>query len=187
MHVAEQVREIDECVAETGRRPMELLADHGVLSPRFCAVHATHLAPHEAGLLGAAKGFACICATTERDLGDGLPDVASLRAGGARLCIGVDSHVITDPIDDLRSIETHERLRTMTRVTHQPNGGTLAEALWREGSLEGANACGFEDAGKDVLLDRAHPTLALVADDRLLDAIVFSGHASLVARTEPSG
>ena len=53
-----------------------------------------------------------MCATTERDLGDGLPDLGALRPAGARLCTGVDSHVIVDPIEDLRSLETHERLRT---------------------------------------------------------------------------
>jgi formiminoglutamate deiminase len=185
MHVAEQRREIEECVAETGKRPIELLADEGILSPRFVAVHATHLAPHEAKLLGAQRAFACICATTERDLGDGLPDVTALRTAGARLCTGVDSHVITDPIEELRSLETHERLRTETRVTWAPSGGaTLAETLWREGSIETAAACGFADAGGQVVIDRDHPSLALVEEGNLLDAIVFSGGASLVSRVE---
>jgi cytosine/adenosine deaminase-related metal-dependent hydrolase len=183
MHVAEQPREIDECVAETSLRPMELLAKLGVLSPRFVAVHATHLEPHEAELLGAARGFACICATTERDLGDGLPDVTSLRSAGARLCIGIDSHVITDPIDDLRALETHERLRTGTRLTYAPKEGTLAEQLWREGSLVGAEACGFADAGGEIAIPRDHPSLALVDEDDLLDAIVFGGSASMILGT----
>jgi formiminoglutamate deiminase len=187
MHVAEQRREIAECLAETGKPPIELLADCGILSPRFVAVHATHLEAHEASLLGGARSFACICATTERDLGDGLPDIGALRAAGARLCIGVDSHVVTDPIEDLRSLETHERLRTETRVTWQPSGGeTLAEALWREGSIETAAACGFDGAGGEVVIDRDHPTLALVEERNLLDAIVFSGSPSLVCRVETS-
>lgn len=173
MHVAEQPREIDECLRETGRRPMELLAEHGVLSPRFVAVHATHLVPHEARLLGDAGGFACLCPTTERDLGDGLCDIGSLRAAGARLCTGIDSHVITDPIEDLRSLETHERLRTMSRVTYQPQEGTLAEQLWKEGSLHGALACGFQDAGGEIEIDTGHPNLALVEPENLLEAIVF--------------
>jgi formiminoglutamate deiminase len=188
MHVAEQRREIEECVAETGKRPMELILDRGALSSRFVAVHATHLEPHEARLLGGARAFACICATTERDLGDGLPDVGALRAAGARLCTGIDSHVITDPIEELRSLETHERLRTETRVTYQPSaasGATLAEQLWREGSIETAAACGFADAGGEVVIERDHPSLALVEEGNLLDAIVFSGGASLVARVEP--
>jgi formiminoglutamate deiminase len=188
-HVAEQPREVDECLAETGRRPVELLADHGVLSERFVAVHATHVAPHEAALLGAARAFACICPTTERDLGDGLPDLGALRAAGARLCTGVDSHVLVDPIEDLRALETLERLRTRTRVTFRPQAGqtghgggaTPAEALWISGSIVGAAACGFGDAGGHVEVRGDHPALALVDDDCLLDAIVFGAGSALVA------
>ena len=181
MHVAEQPREIDECVAETGKRPVELLADLGALSSRFVAVHATHLLPHEAGLLGAARAFACVCATTESDLGDGLPDLVSLRSSGARLCTGIDSHVITDPIADLRALETLARLRTQSRVTFVPPAGTPAEQLWREGSSEGAIACGFDDAGGSIRIARDHPALALVEDELLLDAVVFGGSSSLVS------
>jgi formimidoylglutamate deiminase len=184
MHVAEQTREVEECITETGKRPLELLSDEGLLGSRFVAVHATHLAPHEARLLGEARGFACVCATTERDLGDGLPDLSALRRAGARLCTGIDSHVITDPFDDLRALETHERLRTQTRVTFQPQGSTPAEALWLEGSVEGAIACGFPDAGARVALDLDHPTLRLVDDTHMLDAVVFSGGPSLVVGIE---
>ncbi|MEO8799004.1 MAG: amidohydrolase family protein, partial [Polyangiaceae bacterium] len=185
MHVAEQQREVDECVEETGKRPIELIAEMGGISARFCAVHCTQTLPHEAELLGRASAFACICATTERDLGDGLPDLGSLRAAGARLCTGIDSHVITDPFEDLRALETHERLRTRRRITFAPkDGATPAEALWREGSLHGALACGFEDAGGVVVLAKDHPTLALVGDGRLLDAVVFSGGPQLVKRME---
>lgn len=180
MHVAEQPREIDECVAETGKRPVELLADLGVLSPRFVAVHATHLVPHEAALLGSAGAFACICATTEADLGDGIPDLPSLRGAGVRLCTGVDSHVITDPIAELRALETLARLRTGSRVTFAPQSGTPAEQLWREGSTLGALACGFSDAGGTIRIVRDHPALSLVEDELLLDAVVFGGSAALV-------
>jgi formiminoglutamate deiminase len=184
MHVAEQPREIAECVAETKKRPVELLADLGVLSDRFVAVHATHLEPHEAKLLGAAKGFACVCPTTEADLGDGLPDLVSLRASGARLCTGIDSHVITDIVADLRGLETLARLRTQKRVTFAPEAPsrTPAEQLWREGSLHAALACGFSDTGGTVSIRRDHPALALVPDDLLLDAVVFGGSSSMFNR-----
>lgn len=180
MHVAEQPREIEECVAETGKRPVELLADLGVLSPRFVAVHATHLLPHEASLLGSVGAFACICATTEADLGDGLPDLVSLRTAGVRLCTGIDSHVITDPVADLRALETLARLRMQRRVTFAPATGTPSEQLWHEGSTSGALACGFADAGGTIRIDRAHPALDLVDDELLLDAVVFGGSSALV-------
>lgn len=182
MHVAEQPAEIEACLAETGKRPVELLADHGVLGPSFVAVHATHLAAHEARLLGEARAFACICPTTERDLGDGLPDLAALRAAGARLCVGVDSHVICDPLEEMRALETGERLRTGRRVTHAPTDGTPAEALWREGSLNGALASGFEDAGGEVVIDENDPALALVPREFLLDAVVFGAPSRVVRR-----
>jgi formiminoglutamate deiminase len=176
MHVAEQPGEIDACFAETTLRPVELLADRGVLGERFVAVHATHLAKHEPALLGGASAFVCLCPTTERDLGDGLPDITALRASGARLATGVDSHVMTHPIEDLRGIELGERLRTGKRATFRPQGGrTPAEELWRIGSDLSAMACGFDDAGGMIEIDREAPELALVAEEHLLDAIVFSG------------
>ncbi len=183
MHVAEQPREIEECLAETGRRPMELLDQHGVLGPRFVAVHATHLVPAEATLLGAARGFACLCPTTERDLGDGLPDVGSLLAAGARLAVGIDSHVVTQPLEDLRGVELGERLRTGRRVVLPPSPGqTPAEVLWHIASMETAAACGFEGVGGEVEIVRDHPDLALVGDDELLDAVVYGAGSDVVAR-----
>jgi formimidoylglutamate deiminase len=184
MHVAEQEHEVSGCVAESGLRPVELLADRGVLSDRFVAVHATNVLPHEARLLGGARSWACICPTTERDLGDGVPDLHALRAAGVRLCTGVDSHVVVDPIEELRALETHERLRTKRRVTFRPASGTPAEALWREGSVNGAEACGFAGAGGSVVIERAHPSLALVDDPFVLDAIVFGCRGDIVSRLE---
>jgi formimidoylglutamate deiminase len=183
MHVAEQPAEIDACTAETGRRPIELLHEERVLGPRFVAVHATHLAPHEAKLLGDAGSFACICPTTERDLGDGLPDLAALRSAGVRLCVGVDSHVVTDPLEEIRALETGERLRTLRRNTLSPARGTPAEALWHEGSTNGAHACGFDDAGGEVTIDETDPALALVPHELLLDAVVFGAPGRVIRPT----
>jgi formiminoglutamate deiminase len=175
MHVAEQPAEVESCLAERGKRPIELLADRGVLGERFVAVHATHVSDAEIALLGAASCFVCLCPTTERDLGDGLPKVAQLFDAGVKICTGVDSHVLTSPLEDMRAVELGERLRTAKRNVLRPASGTPAEALWRMGSINGAAACGFNDAGGDVRIDRAAGELSLVADDHLLDAIVFSG------------
>lgn len=176
MHVAEQPAEIEACLGETGKRPVELLAEHGVLDERFVAVHATHLLAHEARLLGEARAFACVCPTTERDLGDGLPDLSALRGAGARICVGIDSHVICDPLEEIRALETGERIRTLRRNT------TAADALWREGSIEGAIACGFADAGGEVEIVEDDPALALVDRELLLDAVVFGAPSRVLRR-----
>ncbi len=173
MHVAEQPREIDQCLKESGRRPLELLADIGALTHRFVAVHATHLKLHEAKLLGDARAFACICPTTERDLGDGLPNIKALREAGVKLCVGVDSHVVSDPLEEIRSLETHERLRSLSRVTFNAGSRSPAEQLWLEGSQMGAMACGFSDEGETISLDPDHLELRLTDPEHRLDAIVF--------------
>lgn len=183
MHVAEQPAEISACLAETGRRPVELLDSLGVLGDRFVAVHATHLTADEARQLGRSGAFVCICSTTERDLGDGLPDISALVAAGARLCVGIDSHVMTAPLEDLRGIELGERLRTGRRVLFTPEGCTPAEGLWDIGSRIGALACGFDDAGETIWASVDAPELALVREENLLDAIVYSGGPSLFAPT----
>ncbi len=174
MHVAEQPAEVAACLAETQKRPLELIASTGLLSERFVAVHATHITQAEAKLLGDAKACACLCPSTERDLGDGLPNVSALVATGVRLCVGIDSHILTSPLEDLRCVELGERLRTGRRNVLRFDGRTTAEALWQIGSENGAVACGFDDVSQTVRIDRAARELSLVPDDCLLDAIVFS-------------
>jgi formiminoglutamate deiminase len=181
MHVAEQPAEIEGCLAETGRRPVELLAEHGLLSERFVAVHATHITPNEAHLLGSAKAFVCLCPTTERDLGDGLPDVGTLVAQGVRICLGVDSYVMSDPFEEMRGVALGERLRTGRRFGPWE---APADALFRYATTEGALALGFVESGGFLAIDTASPTLTLVEGGDLLDALVFSGSPALVTGIE---
>ncbi|MFO0611828.1 MAG: formimidoylglutamate deiminase [Polyangiaceae bacterium] len=185
-HVAEQRAEVDACLAETKKRPVEHLADVGVLGERFVAVHATHLEAHEAKLLGDSRSRVCLCPTTERDLGDGLPDLKSLLTHGVGLSVGVDSHVVTSPLEEIRAIETAERLRLEKRVVAWRSGDAAqspAQRLWEIGSKGSARACGFEDAGGTIKVRKDHPDLRLVDDGNLLDAIVFSANADVI---EPS-
>ncbi|MBW2452952.1 MAG: amidohydrolase family protein [Deltaproteobacteria bacterium] len=175
LHVAlaESQAEVEACQAETGKRPVELLADLGLLCDRLVAVHATLLGEHEVQLLGKAQAFVCLCPTTERSRGGGLSDISALYQAGARLCTGVDGHVLTSPLDDLRSIELCERVRQGKRLVLDPPERSPAEELWHLGSEVTSRACGFDDAGATVRLERAAPELSLVREEQLLDAIVF--------------
>jgi formiminoglutamate deiminase len=179
MHVAEQPLEVDLCLGETKRRPVELLADCGLLSERFVAVHAIHITPEEAHLLGQSGSFVCVCPTTERDLGDRPPDLAEFRRRRVRLCLGVDSHVLSDPFEEMRGLELGERVRNGRRFG---DWTMSAEQLWRAASDDGAHALGFPDAGGHLAIESHAPALELVDDEHWLDAVVFSGSASLVER-----
>ncbi len=182
MHVSEVQGEVDDCLHEHGRRPVELLSEMGVLNERFTAVHATNLTDHEARLFGLARANMCACPTTERDLGDGLAPLGPLREAGTTLCVGIDSHIITDHLEELRALETHERLRLRKRVTFEPaQAETPAQQLVLDGSVHGAHAIGFEPAELGVtLVPLAQRTLALTDDEYALDALVFGGSGARV-------
>lgn len=182
MHVSEQRREIHECLAEHGRRPVELLAEAGVLGPRFVAVHATHLADDEVRMLGGR--FACLCRTTERDLGDGLPRTTDLALAGARLCFGADSHAVSDPFEEARAAELDERSRTERRSLLE------APALLAAASAEGYAAIGMDGLEREdeVELDARDPALAGPRDDATLDdVIVFGASPSAVRAVRVAG
>lgn len=170
MHVAEQRREIEECKREYGLPAVALLAREGVLSENFVGIHATHLTSEEIKALGEAKATVCLCRTTERDLGDGLPQTAELIKAGVRICVGVDSHASGDAFEEIRAVELDERSRTEARTV-------AAEA---PDLLEMATKCGFQAIGlsqdwhKDKLYLQANdPSIALGNEDSLADTVIF--------------
>jgi formimidoylglutamate deiminase len=192
-HVSEQPREIALCLEENGMRPMEFLGACGLISPRFTAVHATHLGPGEAEILGSAGGGACICPTTERNLGDGLPNLVSLRESGVSLSIGSDSHARIDPFAELRQLEDGERLRTLSRnVLADGPGDQVAPALFDAATVGGARAAGFGEWGIRagaradlVSISLDDPALAGLGgtaggDAALLGGLVLGGHPRMV-------
>ena len=174
VHADEQPREIEECVAEHGLRPIELLARCGCLCMRTTVVHATHANDDELDLLADAGARVCACPTTEASLGDGFVPVEGLTGRGIAICIGSDSNVRIDPLEELRELEGIARRRSGRRHVV----GT--EALLRFGSEEGAAALGLDRWG-DVEVDLGHPSLRGVEEADLLDALVSGCGADVFA------
>jgi formiminoglutamate deiminase len=184
MHVAEQQREIEQCIDEYGLRPVSLLVEDNILGANFVAVHATHLDRREIEALGQARAFICLCRTTERDLGDGLPQVSDLVKAGARLCVGVDSHASSDAFEEIRAVELDDRSRTEARHV-------VAEApeLLRAATQSGYQAIGLPDAWRAdrVYLRARDPAIALVDDKLLPDAVIFGATPRAVADVVVNG
>jgi formimidoylglutamate deiminase len=176
VHADEQPREIEECVAETDLRPIELLDAMGCLGPRTTIVHATHADGHELDLLAAAGARICVCPTTEANLGDGFLPVARVLHRGIGLCIGSDSNVRIDPLEELRELEGIARRQTGKR------GVMSLDALLAAGAAEGAAALGL-DAWPDATIDLAHPQLRGVDGDAVYDALVFGCAAAVLCKT----
>lgn len=114
-HVSEQPAENEAAQACYGMTPVQLLADAGAVGPNFSAVHATHLTPDDIATLGRARAVAAFCPTTERDLADGIGPARELLDAGVRLSLGSDQHAVIDMFEEVRGVESHERLRTLQR------------------------------------------------------------------------
>jgi formimidoylglutamate deiminase len=157
VHADEQPREIEECLAEHGIRPIELLDRTGCLNERTTVVHATHANGDELDLLAGAGARICACLTTEANLGDGFLPVERVCTRGIGICIGSDSNVRIDPLEELRELEGIARRQSGRR--NVLSTGTLLCI----GADEGAGALGLEE-WDDVRIDLGHPSLRDVED-----------------------
>ncbi len=185
VHVSEQPGEVEQCLQEHGLRPVELLAEEGVLGPALVAVHATHLTDAEVRLLGEAEARVCLCRSTERDLGDGLPRVSDLLEAGVRLCLGVDGYFASDPFEEARAVEMDERSRAGRRAVVADGARLLHWA-----SVASAEGSGFavETVLEDeVTLDLDDPALALGEGVRPDDLAMFAGHGGAVREVSVAG
>jgi len=174
VHADEQPREIEECVEEHGIRPIELLAETGCLGPRTTIVHATHADAAELDLVAEAGSRICACPTTEANLGDGFLAVERVQQRGIALCIGTDSNVRIDPLEELRELEGIARRRTLQRNILSP------ETLLCYGADEGAAALGLEHWA-DVEVDLDHPSLAGVEEQDVFAALVAGCSSNVIA------
>ena len=171
VHADEQPREIEECLAEHGVRPIELLADSGCLGPHSTVVHATHADGRELDLLAETCTRVCACPTTEANLGDGFLPVERLLHRGIGICIGSDSNVRIDPLEELRELDGIARRQSGRRDVF------TVDALLAIGSDEGAGALGI-DAWPAVTVDASHPQLRGV--DEPLCALVAGCSADVL-------
>ena len=187
VHLSEQVKENEDCLAASGLTPTGLLAAHGLLGPTTTAVHATHLSDEDIDLLGQARAYASFCPTTERDLGDGIGPSRRLREAGAVLTLGSDSHAVIDAFEEMRALELDERLATQER------GHWSAAELLTAATVDGQRSLGFADAGEIVVgaradlvtLDLTSPRTAGTGHDE--HAAVFAASAADVTRVVVDG
>ena len=182
IHIAEQQREVRDCQAFSGARPIEFLLNTGLVTDRWCLVHATHATPAELAGVSAAGAVAGLCPTTESNLGDGRFPLDEFIAVGGRFGIGSDSHVSLDPREELRSLEytlrTWRERRVIAIGAAQPNCGAF---LYGAAVAGGAQAIGqprngfVAGAPADFLvIDTDRAEFAGVADAALADAWIFA-------------
>lgn len=189
MHVAEQPAEVEDCLAEYGRRPVELLHQEEILDSNFTAIHAIHITAEEMGYLGGANAVVCACPTSERNLGDGPAPADDLLAAGVGICFGSDSNVQIDLLEDARLLEYHLRMSRLERVILAPDASEsgLAQRLFLSATETGAQSLaspgGSLQPGRPAdffTIDLQDPSVAGAQRDSLLNHAVFSLERSAV-------
>ncbi len=180
IHVAEQTGEVDDCLAATGKRPIEWLAGNVTLDGRWQLVHATHATPQEIASVASTGAGVVLCPTTEANLGDGLPDLPGLLAAGVPIAIGSDSQVTRDWREELRLLEYGQRLARQQRNIAATTTQSTAVRLFERALQGGAAAAGVPNWGLVtgaradlVVADPNDDALRDVPTARLLDALVF--------------
>jgi len=190
IHIAEQVGEVQDCLALRGARPVEWLLANVPVDARWTLVHATHLEPAEVQGIARSGATVAICPTTEANLGDGLFPLRAFLDAGGHWGIGSDSHVSVSPVEELRWLEYGQRLVTRRRNiavgADQPSTGAL---LYAQALAGGRRACGQgPEAAEDmIVLDGQAPVLAGARGQDLLDRLVFAGNRPLVRETHVAG
>lgn len=190
IHVAEQVGEVQDCLALRGARPVEWLLANMPVDARWTLVHATHLEAAEVQGIVRSGATVAICPTTEANLGDGLFPLRDFLQQGGHWGIGSDSHVSVSPVEELRWLEYGQRLVTRRRniavSADQPSTGEL---LYAQALAGGLRACGQGAGAADdvVVLDGGSPALAGARGADLLDRVVFGGNRPLVLETHVAG
>ncbi|WP_298574967.1 formimidoylglutamate deiminase [uncultured Luteimonas sp.] len=188
IHIAEQVGEVQDCLAVRDLRPVEWLLRNADLDPRWTLVHATHLNDGEVQGIARSGATVAICPTTEANLGDGLFRLRDhLDAGGA-WGIGSDSHISVSPVEELRWLEYGQRLGTRRRnIAIGPGSPGVGATLLRGALASAAQATGFDGVDDSLVLDADAPVLAAASADDVAERWIFSGNRPLVREVHVGG
>jgi formimidoylglutamate deiminase len=194
MHLAETVAEVEEVRAATGARPVEWLLDHVGVDEAWCLIHCTQMEPRETLALALTGAVAGLCPLTEASLGDGIFDGVRWLGAGGRIGIGSDSNIRISLAEELRQLETTQRLRDHSRAALATEGLSTGRRLWEVACRGGAQAAGRASGAiapglwADLLaLDMDHVDLEGLEGDTVLDAFVFAGDSGMVTDVWSAG
>ncbi|WP_340110582.1 formimidoylglutamate deiminase [Pikeienuella sp. HZG-20] len=194
MHLAEQIAEVDEVVAALGARPVEWMLENADLGPAWCLIHCTQMLPRETEALARTGAVAGLCPLTEASLGDGIFDGVRWMGAGGAVSIGSDSNIRISLAEELRQLDTSQRLRDHSRAAlatpDLSTGRRLFESVAAGGACAAARGRGVIAVGEwaDLLaLDGEHPDLAGLQGDTALDAFVFAGGSDMVSDVWSAG
>jgi formiminoglutamate deiminase len=188
IHAAEQMKEVEDCMAWSGQRPVQWLLEHAPVDRRWCIIHATHTTNEEVAAFARTGAVAGLCPITEASLGDGIFPAREFLDAGGSFGVGTDSNVLIGVADELRQLEYGQRLKHRARnVLSGGAGRSTGRTLFDHALAGGARALAQATVGLTpgaradiVTLDAAHPSLAVRARDAIIDGWIFAAGNSAI-------
>jgi formimidoylglutamate deiminase len=188
IHAAEQVKEVEDCLAWSGRRPVQWLLEHAPVDQRWCLIHATHMTDEEVSAFAKTGAVAGLCPVTEASLGDGIFPAREFLDAGGLFGVGTDSNVLVGVADELRQLEYGQRLKHRARnVLSGGAGRSTGRTLFDDALAGGARALAQTTAGLApgaradiVTLEAAHPSLAGRSRDAVIDGWIFAAASGAI-------
>lgn len=193
IHVAEQTKEVDDCLAWSGARPVEWLLANAPVDPRWTLIHATHVLESEWREMIARGAVVGLCPITEANLGDGVFPAAAYAKAGGRFGIGTDSNVQIGLAEELRMLEYSQRLALRGRAVMADETRSTGRALFDRALAGGAQASGTDGglrvgaAADIVALDTAGSVFDGRDGDALLDSWIFGAPTGSIASVWRAG
>ena len=188
IHIAEQTKEVDDCIQWSGQRPVEWLLNHQNIDQRWCLIHATHMTQTERQTIAQSGAVAGLCPITEGNLGDGIfPGVDYVQDGG-RFAIGSDSNVLINAAEELRTLEYTQRFRDRGRNLLGTDNTSTGRALFDHALSGGTQSLGRKIGKIDVgfradiiTLNTDHPALVALINDGWLDGWIFAANSPAIS------
>ncbi|MGE0174140.1 MAG: formimidoylglutamate deiminase [Oligoflexales bacterium] len=196
LHIAEQMREVDDCLAGWGKKPLTWLLDNVPIGPNHNLVHSTHVTKEEVARLARSGAQAVLCPTTEANLGDGVFPLVEYLALGGQIAVGTDSHVGINAFEELKWLDYVQRLMTRKRnvlckTAGDDSGALLFDKAWAGGNAAlGTPSNDYFEKGKPftcLLIDPNHPYLVERPRERLLSSMIYGGDPTLMVGTIVKG
>lgn len=192
LHVAEQKKEIADCLAYCNKRPMQWLLENLNVNDRYNLVHSTHLDDNELKGLARSGATVVLCPSTEGNLGDGIFRMREYVKLGGRWCIGTDSHIGLSPVEEFRMIDYRQRLVSNQRNTFE---GDAAAYMINEEIASGRKAMGLNsenhfEIGKPfdaVIYNSQSHLLAETSEKNRLATLLFTSDSSRILGTLVNG
>ncbi|QAU45716.1 formimidoylglutamate deiminase [Bradyrhizobium guangzhouense] len=188
IHAAEQVKEVEDCLAWSGQRPVQWLLEHAPVDERWCLIHATHMTDREVSAFASTGAVAGLCPVTEASLGDGIFPAREFLDAGGSFGVGTDSNVLVGAADELRQLEYGQRLKHRARnVLSGGAGRSTGRALFDAALAGGTRALAQATVGlipgaraDIVTLDATHPSLAGRTRDAVIDGWIFAAGSGAI-------